>query len=82
MNTSLIIWRNSELPTIRSEFNINILNLYLKSYNKSNVTTINSDSIHIFDYKQSSNMPILSSNNADIKTLFDLNKIKTANVII
>lgn len=62
--------------------NINILNLYLKSYNKSNVITINSDSIHIFDYKQSSNMPILYSNNVDIKTLFDLNKIKTANVII
>ena len=27
LNTSLIIWRNSELPTIRREFNINILNL-------------------------------------------------------
>lgn len=61
---------------------INIFNLYLKSYNKDSVITINSDNIHITNYKQSSNMPILYSNNADIKTLFDLNKIKTANVII
>ena len=29
LNTSLIIWRNSELPTIRREFNINILNLFI-----------------------------------------------------
>ena len=29
LNTSLIIWRNNELPTINSEFNINILNLFI-----------------------------------------------------
>ena len=62
--------------------NINILNLYLKSYNKDENININSDDIHIKNYRQSSNIPILYSNNVNINILYNLNKIKTANVIM
>lgn len=61
---------------------INILNLYLKSFNKDEEITINEEELDwsIFD-KSSSNLPAINSKYLDNKTKYKLNYIKTANAL-
>ena len=62
---------------------INILNLYLKTYNEKEIITINSDKVNfnIKNYCNSTNIPILYSRNVNPKVLYDINTLKTANAI-
>lgn len=61
---------------------VNILNLYLKSFNKTEEITINKEKINWSMFERTnSNMPALNSSYTDNKVKFKLNYIKTANAI-